>query len=165
MDRRTSRRNRWWGAVVVVAMLTLTLTLTTACKQRPVYSHYESVSVDDWQRDDTLHFMVVRGVEDGCYREMLGLRANLSYPFTSLSLIVRQCVRPSGASRCDTLLVPLINMDGKALGRGVSHFQYDIPLDDIVLCAGDTLNVDIRHDMKRESLSGITDVGLTIEKI
>ena len=162
MSRRKNIRIRWWSAAS--AWLILMLTLTTACHQRPVYSHYESVDVDGWQRDDTLHFVVAQGIKDGCYHETLGLRANLSYPFTALSLIVRQYATPSGASRCDTLMIPLIDADGKALGHGVSHFQYDIPLEDIVLCAGDTLYIDIRHNMKREDLTGITDVGVTLDQ-
>ena len=162
MSRRTNIRIRRWSAASV--WLILMLTLTTACHRRPIYSHYEPVDIDNWQRDDTLHFIVPQIAETGCYRETLGLRANLSYPFTSLLLIIRQQAIPSGTSRCDTMMVDLIDKDGKSLGHGISHFQYDIPLKNIALEANDTLYIDIRHNMKRESLPGITDVGITLEK-
>ena len=145
-------------------LLLLMLTLSTACHQRPIYSHYEPVDIDGWQRDDTLHFTVTQVAESGYYHETLGLRAHLSYPFTSLSLIVRQQTIPSGISRCDTVMISLINSDGMPLGSGVSHFQYDIPLEDMPIEAGDTLYIDIRHNMKRENLAGITDIGITLEK-
>lgn len=145
-------------------LLAVPALLLTACRQRPIYSHYEAVSIDDWQRDDTLHFVVAQGIEDGTYRETLGLRASTAYPFTSLSLIVRQQVQPSGATRCDTVMINLVDNDGRPLGHGTGLCQYDIPLEDIALSTGDTMFIDIRHNMKREILHGITDVGMTIEK-
>lgn len=145
--------------------MVLMLAMAVSCHRKAIYSHYEPIDTDGWQRDDTLHFTVTQIADSGYHHETLGLRANLSYPFTAISLIVRQQTSVSGSLRCDTVMIGLIDSDGRPLGRGISHFQYDVTLEDIFLCAGDTLSIDVRHNMKREDLPGITDIGLTIEKI
>ena len=71
---------------------------------------------------------------------------------------------PSGTVSCDTLDISLIDIDGSPKGKGVNHYQYNIPLNSISLLAGETLYVSIRHNMKRENLPGISDIGLTLEE-
>lgn len=134
----------------------------TGCRQKAAFSHYESVSLDGWGREDTIRFALGPVDKESSFCEMLGVRANLDFPFTNVSLVVEQEAMPSGTVRCDTLDIPLINEDGIPLGKGVSRFQYDIPLNTITLLTGETLFVSIRHNMKREYLTGISDVGLTL---
>ena len=102
--------------------------------------------------------------DDNDFSETLGLRTNMAYPFTGVWLIIEQHTRPSGLTRCDTVGLDIIDSDGRPMGKGISHFQHDLPLNDITLQAGDSLFVSIRHDMKREVLPGISDVGLTLTR-
>ncbi|MBQ8463282.1 MAG: gliding motility lipoprotein GldH [Prevotella sp.] len=152
-----SLRNSWTAVV-----LGLTIMVLTGCRQKAAFSHYESVSLDGWGREDTIRFALGPVDKESSFCEMLGVRANLDFPFTNVSLVVEQEAMPSGTVRCDTLDIPLINEDGIPLGKGVSRFQYDIPLNTITLLTGETLFVSIRHNMKREYLTGISDVGLTL---
>lgn len=153
-----SPRNRWTTALLGLVILAL-----AACQQRAAYSHYEPVSLNGWNREDTVKFTFGPVTESNSFRKTLGLRASLDYPFTNLSLIVEQEVMPSGTVKCDTLDISLIDIDGSPKGKGVNHYQYDIPLNSISLLAGETLYVSIRHNMKRENLPGISDIGLTLE--
>jgi len=138
------------------------LLLATACEQRPVYSHYEAVDINGWQQDDTLHFVVSETASGGRFGETLGMRASLDYPFTQLALVVIQQAQPSGTERRDTLYVDLIDTEGYAYGQGINIYQYDIPLRDMEVREGDTLFIDVHHHMKRNSLPGISDVGMTL---
>ena len=96
--------------------------------------------------------------------EEIGLRINSAYPFMSLNLIVEQTVYPSHETHCDTLRCSLIDKQGNAKGRGISHYQYLFHLTTLKLNKGERLYVAIRHDMKREILPGISDIGIRLTR-
>ena len=82
--------------------------------------------------------------------------------FTKTPLIVDQTAVKSGKNYRDTLNCKLIDHNGNVKGQGVSHYQYEFKLATIPLEAEDSLHITIRHDMKREMLPGITDIGVTL---
>ena len=136
--------------------------LLAACDRHTVYNRYEHTPVAGWEKNDTLVFNTEPMAQTGQYIEEIGLRINGSYPFTGLSLIVEQTVYPSKDTRSDTLSCSLIDEDGNAKGRGVSHYQYMFHLTTLKLNHGESLHIAIRHDMKREILPGISDVGIRL---
>ena len=136
----------------------------TACNRNTIYSHYESTSLEGWERSDTLFFedIVVKATAD--YKEELGLRINDEFPFMSLFLVVEQHIRPMNTYRTDTVSCRLIDQNGYVKGRGLSYYQYNFHLTTLHLNAGDTLDIRVRHNMKREILPGIANIGMTISK-
>ena len=100
----------------------------------------------------------------GIYREELGLRINDAYPFMRLHLIVEQRLIPGERTRLDTLNCYLIDEDGNIRGQGVSYYQYTFPITQMQLQEGDSLHISIRHDMKREILPGIADIGIKLTR-
>jgi gliding motility-associated lipoprotein GldH len=81
-----------------------------------------------------------------------------------LTLVVEQEVWPSGLTRSDTLWCRLVDSDGNIQGEGISNFQYNFQLLNLRLNSSDSLRVTVRHNMKREILPGISDIGLTLTK-
>lgn len=156
--KRRKRRNNRWAALLVAAMATL----VTACQRMPVYSRYAPVAVTAWEKAEALTFDVAPITADGTYAQHIGLRTTSDYPFTGLSLVIEQQVGRLGKSVTDTLACPLTNPEGAPLGKGIGHYQYLFPLRQHHLAKGDTLHVRIRHNMKRETLPGITDVGVVL---
>ena len=142
----------------------LSVCLLTACEQRTVYNHYENTPVAGWEKNDTLSFNISPVKKPGSYIEEIGLRINNDYPFMSLNLIVEQTAYPSREFRCDTLRCSLIDKQGNAKGRGISHYQYQFHLTTLKLNKDDRLYVAIRHDMKREILPGISDIGIKLTR-
>ena len=138
--------------------------MLVSCDDRIVFSRYESTPVRGWERNDTLSFNIDPMQETNMYAEEVGLRINGAYPFRGLTLIVEQQTWPSGFMRSDTLSCNLIDEDGTILGEGISFYQYNFPMNNISLSKGDSLHVSIRHNMKREILPGISDIGLTLRK-
>lgn len=136
----------------------------TACNHNTLYSSYLSVDNDGWTRQDTLVFTTDPMEHAGNYIEEVGLRINSTFPFTALTLIVEQQASPSDLSRIDTLYVILTDKEGTVQGDGISLYQYSQPLPPMKLLKGDTLTVAIRHDMLRQQLKGITDIGFTLRK-
>jgi gliding motility-associated lipoprotein GldH len=134
----------------------------TSCNRQMIYSHYESIDTEGWERHDCKGFHVA--IEDkGTYTETIGLRTTGCYPFTNLTIIVTQQAQLSGIQRTDTLNITLTDDDGNELGQGTNYQQMDIALGDIELEADDSLFVSIRHHMSREVLPGIIDVGGSLE--
>ena len=138
--------------------------LLTACQDNTVYHRYLHTNRAGWERNDTLRFLIPSVKEAGRYSEELGLRTDGNYPFMSLTLIVEQTKGNTGAVRCDTVECKLINNQGRPTGTGINHYQYTFPLATIDLEKEEPLRIVIRHDMKRELLPGITDVGIQMTK-
>jgi len=159
MKRTTmSRRNKF-----ILLLLTVALVLSS-CNRKIIYSHYEPTPLSGWEKSDTLSFSIDPIKYDGTYSEEIGLRINSAYPFMGLTLIASQYTQPAHILRTDTLHAHLIDNDGNIQGTGVGYYQYHFKLATLQLYANDTLYVNIRHNMKREILPGISDVGITLRK-
>lgn len=141
-----------------------TCLLAVACQLDTAYNHYEPTPLSGWERNDTLIYHVGPIRQDGHYIEEIGLRINGDYPFKSLNLIVEQRILPSGYMHRDTLSCSVFDEQGIAKGRGVSHYQYLFHLTTLSLHKDDRLHIAIRHDMKREILPGISDIGVKLSR-
>lgn len=154
-----SRHRRLWPGLLLMVALAV-----VSCNRKAVYSHYRHTPINGWEKNDTLTFDVRPLTEDAALREEVGLRINDAYPFMGLCLIVEQTVFPSCSRRTDTLNCSLIDPSGNVKGRGISYYQYNFHLTSQQLYAGDSLHICVRHNMKREILPGIADIGILLEK-
>ncbi len=157
-------------------VLWLTVALSfMACNRKAVYSHYEPLNQNGWGMNDTLTFNISPMKEAGSFRGCIGLRTISSYPYTGLTLIVDQRIIPSGGQGegcvdvpvthyTDTLNATLMDDGGNNHGTGIGTFQYIFPLRSYELNKGDSMNVKIRHFMKKGLLPGISDVGVILER-
>lgn len=150
--------------LLYICSISLLIMLLTACNKRTVYYHYEHTPLTGWERNDTISFVAGPFDKDGLYEEEVGLRITGEYPFMGLNMIVEQQIASTQESRRDTLVCDLVNENGSVNGAGVSQYQYMFRLSTLELQAGEKLFVAIRHDMKREILPGISDVGVKISR-
>lgn len=85
-----------------------------------------------------------------------------------MTLIVNQTIYPANKGqrieRTDTVLCQLINQRGENKGQGISYYQYNFPINIYKINRGDSIHIAIRHDMKREILPGVSDIGVKITK-
>ena len=98
---------------------------------------------------------------------MIGIRADASFPYRSLSLVVDQWIvhtvkKEPGTFRSDTVSIDIFNQEGQAVGRGVNLRQYTYPFRSVKLQQGDSIAMRIRHHMKNKSVEGIANVGLKV---
>ncbi len=138
--------------------------LLSACIGSTVYHQYKNVPVAGWEKNDTLVFEVPEMQAKDTYQLQLGLRVTGDYPFQGLTLIVEQQTNSLLPTRSDTLNCNIFNKHGNPVGHGVSHYQYQFPLSDVPLDSGQSLRISVRHDMKREILPGITDIGIELSR-
>lgn len=136
----------------------------TSCERKTVYSQYQHVSVAGWEKNDHITFGIAPLKQAGTYQETVGMRISSDYPFMGLTLIIDQEVFPSQESRSDTLNCSLIDDEGNTIGQGITLYQYDFPIATTRLQEGDSLSIRIRHDMKREILPGVADIGIILTR-
>lgn len=152
------------GRAKSIAVVAMAATLMTACDTDVVYDSYCHAPTEGWEKTDTLQFNVPRMAEGGRYRMEIGMRTNSSFPFTGITVVVDQVIEPRHRLQSDTINCRIADKDGNILGRGVSFYQYDFILNDTDLRRGDSLNIRIRHIMRREVVPGVADVGVKITK-
>ncbi len=148
-----------------ITLCVLAALLLGSCNGGIIYNKYNHTPLSGWEKNDTLSFDVPRLANAGTYQPQLGLRINGAYPFMSLTLIVEQTVYPGKKVFIDTLNCKLRNQQGISTGQGISYYQYDYPLHTLELVKGDSLHISVRHDMKREILPGISDIGIKYKQL
>lgn len=150
-------------------ILTVVLTVS-GCNRKTVYHHYEHTPNVGWEKIDTLFFDIPPVSRSAVVQEEIGLRISQRYPFLGLSLIVQQEVIPDAQSgkrrfvRTDTLNCSLYDEDGTMKGKGIGYYQYSFYLTDLSVSEKDSLHIAVRHNMRREILQGIVDVGIMLRQ-
>lgn len=150
-----------WRTLLAAVVVTVVVAVA-ACTGSTVFHSYRNIQPAGWEKSDTLCFAVPRARQAGKYSETVGIRTNSAFPFMSITLVVEQVVLPGNKIKTDVIKCELTDRNGNVKGDGVGLYQYEFKLTDIYLNRGDSLNIRIRHDMKREILSGISDVGVKI---
>ncbi len=158
-----NRNNYIFSLFITVA------TILVSCNRKTVYDHYEHTPLTGWEKNDTLIYRMPVFDEEGEYSEILGMRISDNYPFTSICIIVDNTIIPKGnplnlSTQSDTITCSLFDSDGSIKGDGVSIFQYRNYVKNISVEEGDSLEVRVRHNMKREILNGILDIGIQLNK-
>ena len=141
----------------------MTAAVAVSCATDTVYYSYAHTPVAGWEKNDTLTFNIPGMAAPGTYSQQVGLRMTSALPLTSISLIVEQRIMPRGKVLTDTIKCPITDIRGNFLGDGISSFQYMFPLREVTLNKKDSIHVSIRHNMKREILPGVSDIGLKME--
>ena len=150
------RNSRWLLLFFTVALV------TASCNRKTIYHHYEHTPMAGWEKNDTLVFTLPTSKTRAVVQRDVEMRISGGFPFQRLYLIVEQTIFPSNIRRRDTLNCHLIDPEGNIEGNGVSLYQYRFHMSDISLNEGDSLQICIRHNMKREILPDIADVGIRL---
>ena len=154
------QKNRWY----YLGLLLTVVVALAACNRKTVYAHYEHTPMTGWDKSDTLAFDVPTIKAGGAYKEDIGLRLVNTYPFQGLSLVIKQTILPSGYTHSDTVFYNLFDRKGNTKGPGVSFYQYQFHFNTLQLREGDSLHICVKHNMKREIMPGIADVGIRIDR-
>mgnify|MGYP004580451267 CR=1 FL=1 len=143
----------------------------SSCKESLVYDQFAHTPIAGWEKNDTLSFEIPPLTSAGYYQEQLGMRITGAYPFMGLTLIVEQTIYPDKhkksekIEKVDTIQCDLIDKNGITKGQGISYYQYNFPINVYRMNEGDSIHVTIRHDMKREILPGVSDLGLKLSRV
>ena len=139
----------------MACLVILLLGLLAGCNDGKVYDEYRHTPLMGWEKNDTLSFGVGRVKRAGNFEASLGLRIDGSYPFTSLTLLVEYETLPSHEHGIDTLTCVLAD----------KNYQYEFRIRQFHLVPLDSIHFEVRHDMKREILPGISDIGIAVRQV
>ena len=153
----------------IIALMVITMG-AASCSDPRTYDRYKSVSLQGWSRNDTLSFDIPRQWE-GNYQLDLCLRAAQTYPYRNISMIIERRViyyrqrKKREKTYNDTINCEIINDKGILVGqKGISNTEIRQAITAFRLNRNDSMHVTIRHIMSRESLPGISDVGIRLLK-
>jgi len=149
----------WTIGIVLMAVAAM-----ASCDRRKVYDSYVHSALSGWERNDTVSFGVPAVDAQGLYDVTLKMRTDNSFPFTNVMLVVDQTVIPSHKRYSDTLYCAVANRSGHSLGNGINLYHHEFHVAQRRLNAGDSLYISVRHNMMREILPGITDVGIMVRR-
>ena len=139
--------------------------ITTACNENTLYHSYQSIPREGWNRNDTLVFNVPIADSLTVLHLSAEVRNESNYPYRNLYLTVSQNLEDSTTWKTDTLLFVLANKDSKWIGTGWgSLFQSDLPVRDIATRHSGNYKIRVTHGMKDDTLKGISDIGIKIER-
>ena len=154
----------------------ITAAILTSCELQTCYNEYRHTPLAGWEKNDTLFYDIEPARQAGRYAQMLGVRIDDSFPYTSLSLIIEQSIihkKKSSAGtplartsyhKTDTVSCHFTDSQGRLSGSGISLRQYEFPIGTIDLRPGDSLHIKVRHAMKREIMPGVADIGIRIDR-
>lgn len=152
----------WLQLKAVMALATIALALA-GCGQRPVYSHFEPTHSSGWDRGDTLHFTIPVADSTRCRTIRLDVRTTSAFPYTQLTLLVRQHARATGKRRQDSLTIDIADRKGNPIGSGTAVRTHTTTLPIAAMAPNDTIDISVSHAMNRREMPGISDVGITVE--
>ena len=150
--------------IIGTLLLTVAWSMTSCSRQQTVYANYAHIDDTTWEKTDTITFDVPPVKAAGTYQEKLGLRLADDFPFLALSMDIEIQVQPKGILHRGQHKFSVIDQGGNPKGKGLSLQQYTFDLGDLELEEGDSLHISMAHNMKREILPGVVDLGIILIK-
>ena len=139
--------------------------LFTGCDKKIIYTDFIKIPGESWTIDNVISFSPVISDTSAVSNVYITFRTGVEYPFQNIWLFV-STYSPSGKTVTDTIEYMLADARGNRTGRGFGNIKEA----DLIFRKGvyfpekGTYIISIRHGMRTESLKGVYDIGLRIEK-
>lgn len=146
-------------------LLLLSIALS-GCQEQPYYEQYQEVAPSGWHKDSVKSFAVEIEDTTATYAVIFNLRANSQYPYSNLYLF-RNIGSEAGKEYADTANLTLANAYGEWLGTGVGDlktFSRPFRAQPLRFNRRGTFRFNFTQAMRRDTLPGVEDVGLTLYK-
>lgn len=146
--------------------LTILATLVFACSNNSVFEDYHSFESSTWKLTDDLRYNVEITDTLSVYNVYLSVRNTPSYENMNLWLFVSSN-SPKGLITNDTINCSLADKRGHWLGTGLGDMYATRHLlkEKVLFKNAGAYEFTIVHGMRKQDLEGISDIGLSIEKI
>jgi gliding motility-associated lipoprotein GldH len=155
---------------LVLYLMLLTL---TACIERPDYIQYFPITDHLWYSDHSVEFVVDNKDTISRKNVFINIRNNKNYEFSSLFLISK-IEFPDGIHVVDTLEYEMTDPSGKWLGSGFTDIKENklFYKENVIFDQSGNYRFIIKQATRsiddiegKNPLKGITDVGISIEKV
>lgn len=133
-------------------------------KNQPVYNQYQAIDNSTWEKEKEYYFTFEIDDNSVPYNITLEIRNNNLYPYQNLWLFLNE-EPPVGFMVRDTMECMLADEFGKWLGNGISLFQTSYPIrTNYIFTDTGRYTFSFRQGMRNDTLKGIQEIGLRIEK-
>lgn len=143
--------------------LSILLLCLVSCQGNTLIHEYEHVDADGWRRSDTITFLIPSVPESETYEVSVGLRLQNNFSYEEINLTTELCLENPALHKKSDLCITTTDKEGRLLGYGIAYHQYEQPCMRIQLQKGQQGKVMVYHNMNKETLSRLTDVGVCIE--
>lgn len=141
--------------------------MVCSCSLNVKYSKFKPITSDGWNIQDTIKFSTDTLRQDGRYAFICGVRTRRAFPYQELVMMVERKVYRDSAlvlKKLEKVTCPIITAEGNITGDGIATKLHETELKDFILHTGDSIEVCIYHHMTRETLPGIVDIGMKMER-
>ncbi|MGM0567164.1 MAG: gliding motility lipoprotein GldH [Bacteroidota bacterium] len=150
---------------LIVMLITVSVFFTAGCDSERVYDTYQSVDENGWYKNDTLVYQPKIEDTSDLYNLIIKVRHHTDYKYRNLYLFTTTHF-PDGMTTQDTIELMLARKDGSWLGQGFGAMK---TAKQLILRRGrflqeGTYRFELRQAMRTDTLQGIEDVGIRIEK-
>jgi gliding motility-associated lipoprotein GldH len=154
---------RLLGFLVALVLLGF---IFVSCDNNRYYEHNEVIVNNTWQYDDAKAFELE--IEDSlqAFDFYINVRNTVDYEFANLYFFIKSEL-PDGEIAQDTVECQLADYQGKWLGDGRGEFRDNsfILRQNMRFQKNGTYHFWLKHGMRRDSLKGIADVGIRLERV
>jgi gliding motility-associated lipoprotein GldH len=142
------------------------LFLFPGCRRNVIFTDAVSIPGKVWTLDNIVVFSPEISDTVSFNNLYFNIRTGSAYPFRNIYLFV-STISPAGKTITDTLQYMLADEKGKWYGKGVGDIhELKLPYKSgVYFPLKGKYTVSIRHGMRTESLKGVYDIGLRVEKI
>ena len=150
---------------LILPLIVILLFLMAGCDSERVYDTYQSVDQKGWYKNDTLVYQPQIEDTSELYNLIIKVRHHTDYRYRNLYLFTTTRF-PDGKATQDTIELMLARKDGSWLGQGFGAIK---TAKQLILQRGrfvqeGTYRFELRQAMRTDTLQGIEDVGIRIEK-
>lgn len=151
--------------VSLLPVLLVTTLVLFSCRPGSIYNESEQIPGQEWKADNTISFSAPVSDTLNAYDINLVVRSTSSYPYRNLFLFV-ETRSPDGYRIKDTVEYFLADEKGNWYGSGLGDINdLSVPFKTNVLFPDTGKYIfNIRHGMREEDLSGVSDIGIQITK-
>jgi len=135
-----------------------------SCQESTLVHEYKHTSPDGWDRTDTITFLIPPVTKTGTYEVSLGMRLCNNFPYKEVHITTEFDLEEPLMNKKNAVCVVTSDKDGKLLGYGIAYHQYEQPYMKIMLQKGQHGKVKVYHNMDKEVLPYLTDIGICIDR-
>lgn len=142
-----------------------TMWLLAGCSPGTIFQQSEALPADGWHMDQAVSFEVEITDTLNLHELYLEVRNTTSYAYSNLYLFM-DIAFPGEQLLRDTIECRLAERSGRWTGRGSGRIRANEFLfrDDVWFPDSGTYIFTLRQGMREETLEGITDIGIRIER-
>ncbi|MFW6310547.1 MAG: gliding motility lipoprotein GldH [Prolixibacteraceae bacterium] len=146
--------------ISVVILVTL-----MSCNTNSVYDKYKPIPEAEWHKDSLVIFNIPVDDTAQSYNLLINVRNEMDYNFSNLWLFI-EMEKPGGKTLKDTFEITLAAPSGKWLGEGFGGLKTRqvMYLRNYNFSEPGEYTVKIQQGMRKDVLTGIKDVGFSVEK-